>query len=1805
MTDTKDLPPDFKDLRRRAEALLEAEAISPEDLSPAEAARLIHELRVHQIELEMQNEELRLSQARLEESRSKYADLYDFAPVGYLTLDERGRIVEVNLTAATLLGVERGRLIDRLFAHFLVDADRRIFRQLMNNSLQQHERRGEFHLKDGQGEVRAMLLDILFLRDAEGRERRRVSLTDINELTRTQEELRLHKEDLEDLVAQLREANDQLRALFAAAPLAIGVFDAEGRLVNVNPASERIFGWSPEEVLGRLPLSIPQENQEESLAALQRVLQGESFTGMELKQQRQDGSLFDASLSAAPLHDTQGNLRGFVALAEDVTERKQLEEATRTQAKILESMAEGVAVTDDQGAILYTNPAFDAMFGYEAGELLGRHSNVLNHYPPEESLRIVQEILDQVNNTGLWTGEFHNCKKDGRPFFTMTRISALSAGGKKLYISVQEDITQKKRAQERLERQAELLDLAHDAILVRDQEGSITYWNQGAAKHYGWTREAALGQISHNLLKTAFPQPLLAIERQLLEKGFWEGELTHVTKQGHKLVMNCRWTVKRDDKGRVAAILEINQDVTAQKQIEQEVHRMASFPLLNPNPVLEMDEDGQVMYANPVARSVSERLRLTQGVKAFLPPNLKDLFAAARQGGPRQYSYDLPLKDRVYSVELSFPHDLPTARLYLTDITERKKAEEALRESEARYRSLVELSPDAILVFAEGKYVFANSAAARLFGATAPAAMVGQNVVALVHPDYREFVAGRIREVLDGDLEKEQEVKILRLDGQPVDIEASALAIHYQDRQAILLIMRDITARKRAEQELARQRELLQKIIDNIPVMLTFYDPNLKAFSFNQEFRKVMGWTEEDISLDDPMELFYPDPCYREEVRRYMQSLEPGWRDVRVTAKDGGIADSTWANIRLTDDTQIGIGVDIRERLRAEEALRQREAKLSSIFAAAPVGIGLVVDRVITDVNEQLCQMTGYAPEELLGKSSRLFYRAQEDFDYVGHEKYRQIEEFGLGTVETRWQRQDGAIIDVLLRSSPMVPGDASAGMTFTVLDITGNKQAEKALRESEERYRSLFENNSAAMFLIDPDTGVVMDANPAACAYYGYAKEELLARRITDINTLSPEQVKEEMQQARAGERKYFEFKHRLASGQIRDVEVFSGPISVKGRELLYSIVHDNTARKEAEKALRESRRDLNRAQAVAHIGSWRMNVQKNELTWSEENHRIFGIPPGTPMTYETFLGTVHPEDRQYVDRKWMAALKGEPYDIEHRLVVDGTVKWVREVAELEFGSLGQLLGGFGTTQDITGRKEMEEALRRARDELEERVKERTAALRLANEQLLWQMEERQQAEDKLRDSEARFAAFMEHLPGLAVMRDIEGHYLFANLAWEKMMGVKPGSWMGKGLADLWPAKQAKALQELDFRVISSGKPMEQVEIIELADGPHHFLTHRFPIGDHHGLPYMVGTVAIDVTARQRAEEALAAERQRLYALLEQIPAYVVLLAPDYTVPFANREFIRRFGEGEEGQKCYEVLFGSNEPCPDCQTFRVLEENQPQEWEWLGPDGRTYAVCDYPFTDADGSPLILKMGIDITERKQAEEALRASEQKLRYLADQLLTAQENERKRLAAELHDELGHALLALKLALSSIEKRLLPEQESIKEEIRSQLDYINEVIQEVRRLYHDLSPGYMEDLGLTKALYNLINDFAAHVKGIAWHVDLVDLEGLFPQSVQTIIYRIMQEALTNIGKHAHPTLVTISSQKEADEVHFVVQNNGTGFNVQEIGAQGAGRGVGLVAMEERLNMLGGTFEIQSREQEGTRLMFTIPTLPGGVKP
>ena len=232
--------------------------------------------------------------------------------------------------------------------------------------------------------------------------------------------------------------------------------------------------------------------------------------------------------------------------------------------------------------------------------------------------------------------------------------------------------------------------------------------------------------------------------------------------------------------------------------------------------------------------------------------------------------------------------------------------------------------------------------------------------------------------------------------------------------------------------------------------------------------------------------------------------------------------------------------------------------------------------------------------------------------------------------------------------------------------------------------------------------------------------------------------------------------------------------------------------------------------------------------------------------------------------------------------------------------------------------------------------------------------------------------------------------------------------------------------------------------------------------------------------TERKQAEIALEAERKKLYSLLNSLPVFVHLKTPDHMIRFANRRFVELFGEPGD-KPCYEVVKGISEPCEECRAFEVLKTGGPQKSEWTAPlNARTYEVYNYPFC-TDGDRLVLSLGIDITERKSTEKKLRESEQNLRALASQLLTAQERERQRIAHGLHDELGQSLLVLKLQAAHIKKSLDKEQTEIRKECRDMMHQVDRLVDEVRRLARDLSPTMVRDLGLSLALKRLIEKFA----------------------------------------------------------------------------------------------------------------------------
>ncbi|MBM4275703.1 MAG: PAS domain S-box protein [Deltaproteobacteria bacterium] len=271
-----------------------------------------------------------------------------------------------------------------------------------------------------------------------------------------------------------------------------------------------------------------------------------------------------------------------------------------------------------------------------------------------------------------------------------------------------------------------------------------------------------------------------------------------------------------------------------------------------------------------------------------------------------------------------------------------------------------------------------------------------------------------------------------------------------------------------------------------------------------------------------------------------------------------------------------------------------------------------------------------------------------------------------------------------------------------------------------------------------------------------------------------------------------------------------------------------------------------------------------------------------------------------------------------------------------------------------------------------------------------------------------------------------------------------------------------------------------------------------------------------------------------------------------------------------------------------------IFEANQQRR------DGTTFPVeVSLRLLEMEGGKLFQAIIRDITQRKRTEEVLKESEKNLRQLASRLLSAQEDERKRISRELHDELGHALLALKLQVESVEEQLLPQQVSLKQEVSRMLGSINATIEEVRRLYLDLSPGDLEDLGLTIALRSLIEDFAHLQKQIKWKINMEYLDGLFSLPIQTAIYRVVQEALTNIGKHARPKNVFLEIKRDNQKVSFTIEDDGIGFERNKVVTEK--KTLGLLAMEERVRILGGSFDLWSQEKRGTRITFTIP-VPGG---
>ncbi len=348
--------------------------------------------------------------------------------------------------------------------------------------------------------------------------------------------------------------------------------------------------------------------------------------------------------------------------------------------------------------------------------------------------------------------------------------------------------------------------------------------------------------------------------------------------------------------------------------------------------------------------------------------------------------------------------------------------------------------------------------------------------------------------------------------------------------------------------------------------------------------------------------------------------------------------------------------------------------------------------------NREGGRTVGRDPDDILGKDDYALLPAEQAAQLRAQDQ-EVISQGRLCTFEsTLGTGQGEQIYSVIM--GPLRDGAGQITGIFGISrDITERKRIENELRSNEANLRKLFDDNTSVMLLVDQSSGRILDANMAASRLYGYPREQLLQMGIEQINILPPERIAEERQRAACNERKVFYFAHRLASGEIRDVEVHTTPLERNGRPILLSIIHDITQRKQAEEKLRESEERLRLAFTASNQGWFDVNLRSGDISVSPEYAHMIGYEPEELHSdLQNWLAHVHPDERDAL----LVALEGciagtEPCSMEYRRSTKtGDWRWIRSVGKVvQWDEKQRPLRMIGIHTDITERKEMEEQIR------------------------------------------------------------------------------------------------------------------------------------------------------------------------------------------------------------------------------------------------------------------------------------------------------------------------------------------------------------------------------------------------------------------------------------------------------------------------------------------------------------------------------
>ncbi|HEY9694077.1 MAG TPA: PAS domain S-box protein [Oculatellaceae cyanobacterium] len=897
-------------------------------------------------------------------------------------------------------------------------------------------------------------------------------------------------------------------------------------------------------------------------------------------------------------------------------------------AAMVESSNDAIITTTNNGIISTWNMAATELYGYSPSEAKGRHISFLT-VPDNQEISEIYQPLEQSES--MENFETVHQKKDGQLVSISLTVSAIKDSvGQIIGTSIiAHNITERQLAQQLLKQQAaslkeqaELLNLAHDAIIVRDLNNNFTLWNKGAEEIYGWTEAEALGKTSHSLLQTEFPQPLSEIQTQLLTQDRWEGELIHRKKDGTQIIVSSRWALRRDQNNQPLAILEINNDISEvyeelrlRKLIQTELEQERAFL----NAVLENIEDG-IVACN------------AQGNLTFFNRAAKEFHSIPAKHIPASQwaqHYSLYLPDSETLMEMG---DIPLFRALKGEIV--RNSEMVIAPKQGLKRTLL----------ASGRGLFDDN---------------GNQLGAVV--SMHDITERKQAEQELNQLNQNLEIRVQQRT-------AELIKTNQELQNEIAERIQTQIALSQANQELKENALRFQSLVSNIPgaVYRCKWDDDWAVDFISEAIFNISGYPASDFinnCVRTYDSIIHPED--RENVQTVVQqalaqhqpySLE--YRIIHANGSDrwvyeqGQAHPSSSGNILWLD----GAIFDISERKLAENQIKNSEERFRLLVEGVKDYAILMLDPqgYITTWNTGAERIKGYQAEEIIGQHFSRFYTAED----VKSGKPERILKAAIqqGRYEEEgWRvRKNGSLFMGSILITALHDGAGNLrGFSKVTRDITERKYNEEKLR----KWADIFQHTSQGLVIATPGNECLELINPALAKMHGYTVEELIGRPFTDL--LAPEcitSVLERIHQSLSQDYYSLETKHIRKDKTVFYALVGVNNVRDEQGKISYIItnIQDITQRKQAETEI------LNSLQKATELNE--LKSRFIAMTSHEFRTPLATILSSTELL-EYYSDKLPESEKQDLFRQIEAAIKRMTQLLEDVLVINKA-----EAGKLEF---------------------------------------------------------------------------------------------------------------------------------------------------------------------------------------------------------------------------------------------------------------------------------------------------------------------------------------------------------------------------------------------------------------------------------------------------------------------------------------------------------------------------------------------------------